>query len=147
MSYKYDHMVALLQARQGAKTVTVQLGGNTYTYKSLIDDLQVNDRVVVQARGDFTVGVVTAIHKTPKINPDAPYRLSWVVSKIDVAWVEDMLTQEEQIKEQIHASEAQERIERMMEQLNVDPTKYDLRLRAPGTTAAALDLQADDASR
>ena len=82
------HLLALLQS--GYTTIEVVFNDNgakskTYTYKARLEDnIQVGDRVVVDSPSKgMTVVEVTAVHKTAKIDLDAPFTYKWIVQKID----------------------------------------------------------------
>lgn len=106
------HLLALLQS--GYTTIEVlfndsirdNLGsGSTkskpYTYKARLDDnIQVGDRVIVDSPSKgMTVVEVIAVHKTAKIDLDAPFTYKWIVQKVDRTRYDETVAKEEEFLE------------------------------------------------
>lgn len=98
------HLLALLQS--GYTTIEVVFNDNgvkskTYTYKARLEDnIQVGDRVVVDSPSKgMTVVEVTAVHKTAKIDLDAPFTYKWIVQKIDRAAYDETQAKEAEFLE------------------------------------------------
>ena len=106
------HLLALLQS--GYTTIEVvfndsmqdRLGSgrtNTkaYTYKArLDDDIEVGDHVVVDSPSKgLTVVEVTAVHKTAKIDLDAPFTYKWIVQKVDRTRYDETKAKEDEFLE------------------------------------------------
>jgi hypothetical protein len=66
-------------------TVMARFPGSSkqYTYKTHIEDFKVGDQAVVDARGETKIVTITQVHKTPRLDPNAPYEYKWIICKVD----------------------------------------------------------------
>lgn len=100
--------------------------GQAYTYKAPKDvKLEAGDEVVVDAPSTgLTVVVVTQVHKTAKIDLDAPFRYKWIVGKVDRKAYDDRLAKDDAITEKVEelqrAAQQARAVETLMGELNLD---------------------------
>lgn len=124
MKANVDKLMALFG---GMKTVDVQFKGcngggvgKSYTYKTNLD-LAVGDDVVVDAPSTgMTVVVVTAVHKTPRIDPQAAYEYKWIVTKVDKTAYEQLLAKDEELCADFEALQAKLAKTQMIKQWKMD---------------------------
>lgn len=131
-----NEMIALLQASKGAKfalvTTSAKGRGTLLTYKYIpqhVGELAVGDIVVCQ-RGtvDYLVGTVDSILDEPPTTDEYNYNITLrhIIRKVDVEKSEALRELDRRMLKAITASEATDRLERLMRQL--------------GTTADAISM-------
>lgn len=66
-------------------TVMVRFSGygKQYTYKTHILDFKVGDEAVVDVNGETKVVTVSQVHKSPRLEVNAPYAYKWIICKVD----------------------------------------------------------------
>src|SRR5690606_38287965 len=98
-----NHSLTVMLAHDEVKAVSCvfQKGGTTYTYKTIEQNLQVGDRVGVQARGGtdkpFDMAIVEVAAVDVAVDFDSTPQYKWVISKIDTSMFEALKETEKQI--------------------------------------------------
>ena len=90
---------------EGLRTVSVEFAqGPTrrpYTYKTLIEDIEVDDVVVVYVSGVPKCAHVIGVDKTPKIDVDSNTNYKWIVCKVDETEYEETKKREKEFADHL----------------------------------------------
>ena len=90
---------------EGLRTVSVEFaqGANRhpYTYKTLIEDIEVDDVVVVYVSGVPKCAHVIGVDKTPKIDVDSNTNYKWIVCKVDETEYEETKKREKEFADHL----------------------------------------------
>ena len=98
------NIAALL--RTDTRTVEVLLytdstrAPKAYTYVTDLD-LQVNDKVVVDANGEYKLAEIAAVHDGVNIEPNSNVQYKWIISKVDTAQYDANMAKNKEIEQMV----------------------------------------------
>mgnify|MGYP003646116849 CR=1 FL=1 len=125
-----NNMISLLQAQRGMTTVKVMIGiePKPYTYKAPPHlDLQRDDTVVVPFGKDNhrKVGQVVEVDDFADLELDSGICYKWVIDVVDTQKYEELLAEENYIRDQLRRAEAAEKLARLAQNsgINFDQIK------------------------
>lgn len=98
------NIAALL--RTDTRTVEVLLytdstrAPKAYTYVTDLD-LQVNDKVVVDANGEYKLAEIAAVHDGVNIEPNSSMQYKWIISKVDTTQYDANMAKNKEIEQMV----------------------------------------------
>lgn len=69
-----------------------------YTY---VTDLKVNDKVVVDANGEYKLAEIAAVHDGVNIEPNSNVQYKWIISKVDTAQYDANMAKNKEIEQMV----------------------------------------------
>lgn len=105
------------QRQRGATHMSMPEVEKAYTYKAkLTDNLQINDRVILDAPRGLAIGTVVQVDAEPVIDLNATFEYKWIVGKVDLDGYRQLMEQEAKFMQLVTEAERVRQREQLLEQ-------------------------------
>lgn len=105
------------QRQRGTSGLGLPEVEKAYTYKAkLTDNLQVNDRVILDAPRGLAIGTVVQVDSEPVIDLNATFEYKWIVGKVDLDGYRQLMEQEAKFMQLVTEAERVRQREQLLEQ-------------------------------
>ena len=94
------YLMMMLQEDYTTCEVTFGVNPKRYTYRTRLG-LKKDDYVVVYTGSEYNVAQVVEVHDEPKIDPDRPMLLKWIVQKVDHTSYDEQAKLEKDLLEEL----------------------------------------------